>query len=420
MKLKSNLIYSAILTLSTYLVPLLVFPYISRVLGVENIGMIDTADNIIDYCILFSMMGMSTLGIREIARNRHDTQRLKQAFSSLFCLNAFTTFIAFCLLWTGYLCIPQLQSKGNLLLIGSVKLVFNLFWIEWLFRGLEKFRYITIRSVVVRAMFVIGVFCLIKTRYDYCIYYMLFVGIVVMNALFNWWHRRNIVAFSFSSIHLKSYLRPYLMVGLFAVFSAIYTKLSVPLLSVMCGDIEAGYYTTAIRFYQVIIALVISLNSVLIPRMSVLVEQGRMAEVWQVSRKALGCLFAIGIPLILLVEILAPQLVDVFAGKGFEGAITPLRIVIVQLVVVGCEQIVILQLLIPLRQDLAIVKSAAVGVVIWVVFSIMLVPEHGAKGSAVTWVAAESATLLCALFAISKWKHNWNQLNCKRIHQETN
>ena len=64
MSLKGNFIYSTILTFSTYLVPLMVFPYISRILGVDSIGAIDTIDNIIDYCILFSMMGMSTLGIR--------------------------------------------------------------------------------------------------------------------------------------------------------------------------------------------------------------------------------------------------------------------------------------------------------------------------------------------------------------------
>ena len=66
MSIKGNFIYSTILTFSTYLVPLMVFPYISRILGVDCIGAIDTIDNIIDYCILFSMMGMSTLGIREI------------------------------------------------------------------------------------------------------------------------------------------------------------------------------------------------------------------------------------------------------------------------------------------------------------------------------------------------------------------
>ena len=411
MKLKNNLIYSTILTLSTYLVPLLVFPYISRVLGVEHIGMIDTADNIIDYSILFSMMGMSTLGIREIARNRHNKLQLERAFSSLFCLNAITTLIAFCLLWVAYLCIPGLQGKGELLHIGCIKLVGNLFWIEWLFRGLERFRYITIRSVVARAVFVVGVFCLVKTQGDYQLYYLLFVGIVAINALCNWWHRHSIVGFSPSNIRLKPYLRPYLVLGLFAILSAIYTKLSMPLLCLTCGDIEAGYYATATRFYQVIIALIISLNSVLIPRMSVLVEEGRMKEVEKLSQKALRLLFGIGIPLIVLIEIMAPWLIAVFAGKGFEGAVTPLRIVILQVLVIGCEQVIILQQLIPLRQDFAIVKSALLGVAVWTILSLLLVPGYGAVGSAITWVAAESVTLLCALWAIRKLKESYKTVN---------
>lgn len=405
MKLKDNLIYSAILTMSTYLVPLLVFPYISRVLGVEHIGMVDTVDNLVDYCILFSMMGMSTLGIREIARSQRDTGHLRQTFSSLFFLNAVTTLIALCLLWTAYACIPAWQGKGILLGIGSVKLVFNLFWIEWLFRGLERFRYITLRSVAVRAAFVVGVFCLVKTQADYQLYYLLFVGIVVLNALCNWWYRCSIVAFSPHSIRLKPYLRPYLMLGLFAILSAIYTKLSVPLLSIICGDTEAGYYSTATRFYQVVIALVISLNSVLIPRMSVLVEEGRMSEVRRLCRKALRLLFGIGFPLVMLTEIMAPWLIALFAGNGFEGAITPLRIVILLVLVIGSEQVIILQLLIPLRQDLAIVKSALAGVLMWAILSLLLVPGMGAVGSAITWLAAESTTLLGAIVAVRKWNN---------------
>ena len=69
MSIRNNFKYSLILTLSTYLVPLLVFPYISRVLGAERIGAIDTVDGIIDYLVLFSMMGMQALGIRLIRQN---------------------------------------------------------------------------------------------------------------------------------------------------------------------------------------------------------------------------------------------------------------------------------------------------------------------------------------------------------------
>ena len=62
--IKHNLAYSALLTMSTYLVPLILFPYISRVLGIENIGRIDTIDNLMDYCILFSMMGLTASSSR--------------------------------------------------------------------------------------------------------------------------------------------------------------------------------------------------------------------------------------------------------------------------------------------------------------------------------------------------------------------
>ena len=78
MSIRNNFKYSLILTLSTYLVPLLVFPYISRVLGAERIGAIDTVDGIIDYLVLFSMMGMQALGIREIARHKADKADIKK------------------------------------------------------------------------------------------------------------------------------------------------------------------------------------------------------------------------------------------------------------------------------------------------------------------------------------------------------
>lgn len=86
MSIRNNFKYSLILTLSTYLVPLLVFPYISRVLGAERIGAIDTVDGIIDYLVLFSMMGMQALGIREIARHKDDKAELQSAFNDLFGL----------------------------------------------------------------------------------------------------------------------------------------------------------------------------------------------------------------------------------------------------------------------------------------------------------------------------------------------
>lgn len=189
MSIRNNFKYSLILTLSTYLVPLLVFPYISRVLGAERIGAIDTVDGIIDYLVLFSMMGMQALGIREIARHKDDKAELQSAFNDLFWLNAITMVVALVILYFASCFVPELQQRGRLLLIGSFKLVANLFWIEWFYRGLENFRYITIRSIIVRLLFVASVFIFVRDEGDFDIYYLLFVGIVVLNAFCNWTYR---------------------------------------------------------------------------------------------------------------------------------------------------------------------------------------------------------------------------------------
>ena len=222
MSIKGNFIYSTILTFSTYLVPLMVFPYISRILGVDCIGAIDTIDNIIDYCILFSMMGMSTLGIREIAKYKNDKKRLQETFNNLFWLNAISTIVVFFFLIVATISIPILQQRIVLLTIGTFKLFANLFWIEWFYRGLEDFKYITIRSVIVRLLFIVSVFVFIKEKSDFTLYYILFVSIVIINAICNWTYKRNKVSLRFKHIALKAYAKPFIILGVFSFFFVMF------------------------------------------------------------------------------------------------------------------------------------------------------------------------------------------------------
>ena len=402
MSLKGNFIYSTILTFSTYLVPLMVFPYISRILGVDSIGAIDTIDNIIDYCILFSMMGMSTLGIREIAKYKNDKNRLQETFNNLFWLNVISTIVVFFFLIVTTICIPTLQQRIVLLTIGSFKLFANLFWIEWFYRGLEDFKYITIRSVIVRLLFIVSVFVFIKEKSDFTLYYILFVSIVIINAICNWTYKRNKVSLRFKHIALKTYAKPFIILGIFAMLSAIYTKLSIPVLSFTCGDTEAGYYATATRMYQVVIALISSLISVLIPRMSVLIREGNYREISHLFELAFKLLFFISLPIIWYVEFLAPDIIMIFAGSGFEQAAIPMRIVIFQVLIIGSEQIYIMQLLIPLNKDKKVAVAVLCGVITWAILSTILVPLWHGIGTSIVWVATESVVLLIAIYYIKK------------------
>lgn len=96
--IRVNFLYSAILTVSNYFFPFITYPYVSRVLGVEKIGICNFVDGIIHYFILFSMLGIVSVGIREIAKNRNDTQKINRAFSTLFLLNTISTTIVLAIL----------------------------------------------------------------------------------------------------------------------------------------------------------------------------------------------------------------------------------------------------------------------------------------------------------------------------------
>ena len=72
--IKKNFLYSSILTTANYIFPFLTYPYVSRVLGVNNIGICNFVDSVVNYFILFSMMGINIVGIREIAKVKNDKE----------------------------------------------------------------------------------------------------------------------------------------------------------------------------------------------------------------------------------------------------------------------------------------------------------------------------------------------------------
>ena len=135
MGIKRNVAYSSILTVGSHVCALLTYPYVSRTLGVSSVGIYDFVDSIINYLILFSMLGISACGIREIAANKTNKKKLSQVFTSILSFHLFTTVIAIAILAIAMFTIEELFQYRKLLCIGICKLLFNALLIEWFFTG---------------------------------------------------------------------------------------------------------------------------------------------------------------------------------------------------------------------------------------------------------------------------------------------
>lgn len=401
--LKKNIAYSSILTVSGYLFPLFTFPYVTRVLGVNNIGICNFVDSIVYYFMVFSTMGVGTVGVREIARTKHNPDELSRTYSSLLSLNLLFTFISILVLFFSVQFVPKLQQYHQLFYVGAAKILANSLLIEWLFRGLENFKFITLRSILVRSLYVICVFIFVRNQDDYVLYFILTTLMYVVNAVINVLYGSHYVEFSLKHISFKSFIRPFLVIGLYIILTNAYTTFNVTYLGFVRDTVEVGYYYTATKLYSIIMSLFTAFTGVMIPRMSSLLVEGKESEFKRLTKQSVEVLFAFALPLILISEICAPQIIRIVAGDSYAGSILPMRIVTPLMIVIGYEQIVILQMLTPMKKDSAILINSIIGAVIGLSANILIVGKFGAVGTSIVWVVSELSVLTSAQFFINKY-----------------
>lgn len=394
--IKKNFLYSSVLTTANYIFPLLTYPYVSRVLGVNNIGICNFVDSIVNYFILFSMMGINIVGIREIAKVKNDKEGLNRTFNSLFLINTISTTIVLVLFIASIFSVPKLYEHRDLMLFGALKLIFNYLNIEWLYKGLENFKYITTRSLLVKCCYVICVYIFIHDRSDYILYYALLCGIIVINGLINISYSRKFVQFSCQSLNFRPFIGPLLILGLYTFLTSMYTSFNVAYLGFTSGEIEVGYYTTATKLYSILLSLFSAFTGVLLPRMSSLISENRTEDFKQLLGKSVDILFAFAFPLVIFSVILAPQIISILSGNGYEGAILPMRIVMPLMLIIGYEQVLVIQTMMPLKEDKSIFRNSVMGAVTGLILNILLVSKLHSVGSAIVWVISELVVLVSA------------------------
>ena len=395
--LKKNLFYSILLILANYVFPFLTYPYVSRVLGVENIGACNFVDSVINYFILFSTLGIDSLGVREIAKHRGNKESLDKTFSNIFIVNLALTGLMLLLLFVCTFAVPQLREHKDLMCIGAFKLVFNCLLVEWLFRGLEDFKLITFRSIVVKVVYVVSVFVFVRHREDVWIYYLLSSLMVVVNALVNIVFARTRVHLRLRGLKFFDTFKSLLALGVYAILTSMYTTFNVTFLGFVSGETQVGFYTTATKLFFMVMALFTGFTNVMLPRMSSLVSGGEMDKFRWYFSVAVDMLYGFSLPLAAWMMLMAPDIVAVISGPGYEGAILPMIIIAPLVFIIGYEQILVLQTLLPLGRDKILLRNSMIGAIVGVALNVILVPLFASVGSSVVWLFTE-----CLIFVLSQ------------------
>ena len=165
--------------------PLISIPYIARILTPEGIGRVSFIDSL-SYCfVTIAEFGITVYGIREIAQVKHNKDQLRKVVSELVVLHCITSGITMIFYGITVYILWQKIQDIRLIFFSVSFLLVNAFACEWYFWGLEKFKYITIRSFISRLLGIISLFILVKEPADYYLYYGIITAAAIINQLSN-------------------------------------------------------------------------------------------------------------------------------------------------------------------------------------------------------------------------------------------
>src|SRR5699024_10268303 len=168
--LKINFMMNMLLTISSLIFPLITFPYVSRILSPEGIGKVSFATSLINYFSMFAQLGIPTYGIRICAQVRDNREKLSRVVQELLSINIITSLISYIGLFIAVFTVPKLQNDKSLYFIMSVTIILSSIGMEWLYKALEEYTYITVRSVVFKFIALLAMFLLIHKQTDYILY----------------------------------------------------------------------------------------------------------------------------------------------------------------------------------------------------------------------------------------------------------
>lgn len=402
--LKSNFIFNSVLTASSLLFPLIIFPYVSRILGPVGIGKISFTSSVIYYFNIIAQLGVPTYGIRACAKVREDKDALSQTIHEILIINLIMCLLSYFCFFCSLLLVPKFYENKELMIITSLTIIFNTIGVEWLYKALEEYAYITFRSIIFKIISLFMTFVLIHQKSDYVLYGCITIIASVGSNIFNFYNlKKYVVLSSHTKLNLKKHIKA---IGIFfamSIATTIYTNLDNVMLGFIKSDSDVGYYNAAIKIKSILVSLVTSIGTVLLPRSSYYIENGLLNDFKNITRKSLNFVIVFGISATTYFTIFSKEGILFLFGSDYINSIIPMQIIMPTVFFIGLTNILGIQILIPLGKEMYVLYSEIIGAIINLIINVILIPKFAAGGAALGTLTAEIIVFIVQFLALKKF-----------------
>ncbi len=402
-KLVTNYLYNLSYQLLILITPIITLPYVSRVLGLENVGLFNFFQSLVSYFILLGTVGMNLYGQREVAFCKKNRFRRTRVFCELQIIR-FVTVTASAFLYY-FIIIKNSTGYSRYYALFLVEIIAAFFDVSWFFQGVEDFRVQAIRNFFTKTLGVVAVFTLVKTENDLDVYIVCYCLIAVFSNVIMWFSlpkylgRTNIQLFG-----ILKHIAPIILMFLPQIAISAYAYLDKIMIRIFFGQeygyLEVGYYSQAEKITKIVLTVVTSLGAVMLSRVANRYSAGDIKAIHKYIKKSFNFLFVIAFPAAMGLMAVSKDMIPWFLGEDYKKSAICMMVLAPIILFIGVSNIIGTQYLLPTNRVKEYTVSVAVGLVVNVAFNSLLIGSYGSIGAAISTVLAElTVTMVQIRFA---------------------
>lgn len=357
-----NTIYKSMLSMVNIVVPLVIGPYIMRLLDVDLYGLYNRVFADFQMFLAFASFGVYTLGVREISKIRNNKEKVSKLFTNLFVIS----FLSNILVLLIYLVFSISTSSGlarTLYLVMTIQIFANVFYVEFVNEALENYKFITIKSIIVKIIYFLAILLAVRNPNDIVIYAIVVSLTNFLNNIISFIYAKRRIKFNFSEIEIKKYIKPLVAVLIITNVDLLYGQLDRVMLGKYVSDVSVTIYYTAYYLVSTLSSIPYAIINVSIPRLSYLLKNDGKKIYEEKLNNSISSLLFIIIPMCLGVFVLSREVIILYAGKKYIAAIVPLMIACITRIFISLESVMNNLVMYPNNREDRILKvSLACGI----------------------------------------------------------
>lgn len=370
------------------MVPLLTYPLITRVLGPQNIGVINYIDFLAQVFAVFAAFGVPYYAVRELAALKDQPGKRSRLITEMALLNLFFSLLSV----AGFVLFTfnNWQEQPLLYLLATFNIFLSAFSFEWYLQGTESFKFAAIRTVLVRTAMVVCLFIFVRKQEDYQNYFIIYTIAIFSMALLNLSKVLSENKLTWAQLKIRQHLQPLWHFFLTSSAISIYIYFDTIMLERLTHNNEAvGYYSFALKMVKVFLLVIVAVGTVMSPRLSYLVSSGMEKESNAYINKLVQFILIAAIPAGAGMSLLAPEIIGAVAGEKFLPSVPLLRILAWLPLIIGLSNVFCFQTLVPFKQEKKFLGTVLTGCVVSISANLLLIPYFQEKGAAMASVITE-------------------------------